>query len=337
MNADLDIVDGRPVLRFERELAHPPQKVWHAVTDPGEMSHWFPAAVSTELRIGARMRFDFGEPLAGEAAAGGVEGPDGAPYADGEILELDPPRVYAFRWTDEHYRLELFPRDAGCLLVFTVTLSGTGTVGDLPSVARNAPGWDGCLDALTARLDGQPVPQPTPAWFLAHAEHYVDRFGLGEGTATTTADGYLLRFERDLIQSVPQVWSCLTGDAGPGTERVPGSCTHEHLEAGAITAVEPPHALAYGWCHDGVPVGTVRFALREQEPIGCRLVLTQTVPAGLGGLCATALAAWQTHLEVLFATLNGATRSPAEGRTAALAAGYARRLTGLQPTGPTGD
>ena len=77
----------------------------------------------------------------------------------------------------------------------------------------------------------------------------------------------------------------------------------------------------------------MRFELHEQEPIGCRLVLIQTVPAHLGGLRAIALAAWQTHLEVLFATLNGATRCWPEGRTEELADLYVQRLTGRQASG----
>ncbi|MBV8934055.1 MAG: SRPBCC domain-containing protein, partial [Kutzneria sp.] len=56
-SASLRIVEGTPVLRFERRIAHPPAKVWRAVTDPAEMAHWFPAAVETELRTGAAMRF----------------------------------------------------------------------------------------------------------------------------------------------------------------------------------------------------------------------------------------------------------------------------------------
>jgi uncharacterized protein YndB with AHSA1/START domain len=84
--ATLQTIDGRPVLRFERKLAHSPAKVWKAITDPAEMAHWFPAAVDTELKPGATMRFTF---------------PDAAPLeatGEGEILEFDPPKVYAFRW-----------------------------------------------------------------------------------------------------------------------------------------------------------------------------------------------------------------------------------------------
>lgn len=308
---------GRPVLRFERRLAHPPEKVWKAVTDPAEMAHWFPAGIETELKIGAPMLFSFG---ADRFDLGGA-------YADGEILELDPPKVYAFRWVDDVLRFELVPDAAGCLLVFTYVLNDTGTRNDLPSVARTAPGWDACLDAVVARLDGRDAPRPDGAWALDRAERYVEEFGLAEGDIRDADDGYLVRFERDLVQDVDQVWATLVEDAEP----VPGHApplrfTHGHLEPGAITALDPPHVLEYAWLHDGTSDGRVRFALGRQEPLGCRLVVTQTLPAGATELQARALAAWQTHLELLFATLNGAQRCWPYERTDELTKMYADRL-----------
>lgn len=76
--AALQTIDGKPVLRFQRRLGHPPHKVWKAISDPAELRHWFPAEVETELRPGAGMRFTF---------------PDEAPIdagGEGEILGLDP-------------------------------------------------------------------------------------------------------------------------------------------------------------------------------------------------------------------------------------------------------
>ncbi|MEU1544671.1 hypothetical protein [Nocardia sp. NPDC005745] len=51
--ARLRTVDGAPTLRFGRRPSHPPEKVWRAISDPGEMAAWFPAAVmpSGSLRI----------------------------------------------------------------------------------------------------------------------------------------------------------------------------------------------------------------------------------------------------------------------------------------------
>lgn len=161
------------VLRFERRLAHSPAKVWKAITDPAEMAHWFPAEVRTELKAGAKMDFTF---------------PEGAPVdsgGDGEILEFDPPKVYAFRWNDDVLRFELLADGSGCLLVFSHTLGGGG-LGRL-GAGRDAVGWDVCLDALQALLAGDTAEQPTDR--LGPMEHYIRRFGLDEGDVAGTEDG----------------------------------------------------------------------------------------------------------------------------------------------------
>lgn len=314
--ATLDVGEGRPVLRFERRLAHPPEKVWRAVTDPAEMEHWFPASIRTELKVGAPMRFSF---------AG--HNPDIASrFDEGEVLEFDPPRVYAFRWADSVLRFEMTPDGGGTRLVFTHALGGAGTWGDRQSAARNAAGWDGCLAMLDAQLHGT-THTLEGTWWFDHAERYVELFGLGEGDVRETDRGYLLRFERDLIQPVETVWETLLDDAkvDVGTAPPPRA-GHDAVSAGSLTKVEPPHLLEYDVLHDGSVVGAVRFELNEQEPIGCRLVVTQTLPQALADLRAPVLAAWQTHLELFFAALHGQSRSWPGKRAAELETKYAAQV-----------
>jgi uncharacterized protein YndB with AHSA1/START domain len=299
---------GRTVLRFTRRLAHPPDKVWRAITDPAELRHWFPARVDTEPRVGAPMRFTF-------------EGMDLAP-SSGEVVEFDPPRVFAYRWDDNMLRWEIVPDGDGCRLYFSHTLGGGELWTDRPSAARHAAGWDVCLDALGARLDGRAA-ESTMDWF-ARNERYVEMFGLAEGDVRADGDGYLVRFERDLVQPVAQVWATLA-ESDTALDKPPLRFTNGYVPAGAVTAADPPRLLEYGWTDDGVPAGRVRWELTGQ-PVGTRLVLTQTVPAHLAGLRATALAAWQTHLELLVAALHGPPRPwPAE-RTEELVKRYADRL-----------
>ena len=59
MNGTLHAGEGRFVLRFERRLAHPLEKVWAALTDPAELGHWFPQDVEADLRPGGTIRFTF--------------------------------------------------------------------------------------------------------------------------------------------------------------------------------------------------------------------------------------------------------------------------------------
>jgi len=148
----------RAEIRFERELPHPRERVWHALTDPGEQQHWFPCRIEGELLPGARLRFVFPEGEMKDTA--------------GEVLAADRPGLLAFRWGTDVLRFELTPHDGGCRLVFTHAMD----VGDHPTPsARTAAGWDGCLAQLSARLDGRDVPSATERWAERNAV-YVKRF-----------------------------------------------------------------------------------------------------------------------------------------------------------------
>lgn len=137
MNEPLRPVGGRWALRFERRLAHPPEKVWRAITEPEHLSRWYPfPATELDPRVGGTIRFSDGESAELQA----------------EITEFLPPKVFAFREYDEEtgtheLRIELHPDDDGCRLVFTHTFA------DKTWAAQTETGWMHCLDALTRALD----------------------------------------------------------------------------------------------------------------------------------------------------------------------------------------
>lgn len=308
--ATMQTIDGQPVLRFERRLRHSPAKVWRAISDPAEMVHWFPAAVEAELRPGAPMRFTFAE----EAVVDGDW--------DGEVLEVDPPKVFMFRWNVDVLRFELLPDGDGCRLVFTQTVGG-GWVGRL-GAGRTASGWDTCLDVLAAQLDGETV-TPDEDW-LTPMESYIEEFGLGEGTVSTTPDGFEVRFARDLVWKPPaEVWSVLTEDTEPG-DRPPLRATNDYVPAGRLVHADAPHELAYEWLHDGEPAGTVTWKIVSDEQLGVRVEVTQTIPARLADLRVTALAAWHVHLEGFFAATQGRVRPWPVDRTEELVKHYTTKL-----------
>jgi len=70
---------------------------------------------------------------------------------DGRVVELEPPRVFAFLWGKDLLRLELAPEGDGSRLTLTQTL-------EPDEAARNAAGWHVCLDRLAGEdTDWEPL------------------------------------------------------------------------------------------------------------------------------------------------------------------------------------
>ncbi|MBO0914058.1 SRPBCC domain-containing protein [Streptomyces laculatispora] len=119
---------ARPVLRFERVLAQPPEAVWRAITDREELKAWFPSEVIADAwEPGARISFPF---------------PGTDMTLTGSVLEAEEPRVLAYTWGEETLRFVLTPEpDGRTRLVFTDETP--------PAIAaRNAAGWQICLTHL---------------------------------------------------------------------------------------------------------------------------------------------------------------------------------------------
>ncbi|HEV2369457.1 MAG TPA: SRPBCC family protein [Acidimicrobiales bacterium] len=141
---------ARPVLRFERRLPKPVETVWRAVTDPDEMRSWFPT------------RIEIGEWQVGAALTHHFDDHDIDPLP-GTVVEWDPPRRVGFTWGEDTISFELSPApDGGTTFVLTEELSAN-------HAARNAAGWDTCLDRLQLGVEGEPW-QPRFARYVAEFE-----------------------------------------------------------------------------------------------------------------------------------------------------------------------
>lgn len=134
------LTDGSmPAVRLERLLLDPPAVVWKALTDREELRSWFPCDVIVsggEWKVGAGIEFPFSADLTWT----------------GEVLELDEPNVLAFTWAESTLRFELSAVNGGTRLVLTDRLPPN-------SAARNAAGWEQCLDRLAGiagRYEWQP-------------------------------------------------------------------------------------------------------------------------------------------------------------------------------------
>ncbi|MEQ3553369.1 SRPBCC family protein [Pseudonocardia nematodicida] len=129
-----DDADG-PVLHFARRYPHPVDRVWAALTEPGQMSRWFPCEVEIDLRVGGVITLTF----------------PGGEQDTAEITELDPPATLAFTWAGERLRWTLQPEGDGCVLRLDNTVLDRDTTGG------TAAGWDRCFEALATHLDGADV------------------------------------------------------------------------------------------------------------------------------------------------------------------------------------
>ena len=156
--------DGRAVIRFERRIDHPVERVWTAITEPREMIGWWGDA-DVDLREGGR--FDVRWLNTDE------EGNSAHMHAT--IVRLEPERLLELDG-DIHgvLRFELEPDGEGTRLRFSSTL-------ELPAEFRTKvlAGWHTHLDALVTELDGGSVDLVNIAdgnWKHVHAA-YVERLG----------------------------------------------------------------------------------------------------------------------------------------------------------------
>jgi uncharacterized protein YndB with AHSA1/START domain len=154
----LERVGAVSILRYERRLAHPREKVWRALTDDADLAAWFPTTIEGDRHTGAPLHFSFRRA-------------EGAPF-DGEILDFVPPSLMELRWADDILRFEVEPDGAGCILRLQVTFPEHG------KAARDAAGWHVCLERLTARCQGPTTSSERPAdpWEVVHRA-YVERLG----------------------------------------------------------------------------------------------------------------------------------------------------------------
>lgn len=132
--------DGRPAVRFERTYPHSVTRLWAAITEPDELSHWFPSSVVIEPRVGGKVEFS-GDPHTGPMT--------------GEILQFDPPHRLAYTWGGDELHFELAPTDAnGCTLTLIDVLEASD------AAARNAAGWSVCLAEFDKHIAGEVTAGP---------------------------------------------------------------------------------------------------------------------------------------------------------------------------------
>lgn len=160
--ASLVTGDARhPAVRLERHLPDPPAVVWQALTDREQLRAWFPCDVVVDggrWEPGAAIEFQFPAEVIDMTLTG-------------QVLEVDEPKRLAFTWGEDTLRFELSPDGGGTHLVL---------IDELPAsaAARNAAGWDQCLDLLAGL---QPAADAWKHRFQAYADAFEPVLGAQEG------------------------------------------------------------------------------------------------------------------------------------------------------------
>ncbi|TCO65906.1 SRPBCC family protein [Actinocrispum wychmicini] len=136
-------VEARPngdrwTLVFVRDLKHPPDKVWGALTQPDQLTRWAPYTADRDL--------------------GGTGGAvltmiDDESSVDlpAEVIHAEPAKLLEYSWGDDLLRWELAATDTGTQLTLL------HTVRDKDMVPKIAAGWHLCLDVADHLLDGDPI------------------------------------------------------------------------------------------------------------------------------------------------------------------------------------
>jgi uncharacterized protein YndB with AHSA1/START domain len=151
----------RPAVRLERLLPDPPSVVWQALTEREQLQSWFPCDVIVEggrWIVGASISFPFPPDVIEMTLIG-------------EVLAVEEPHRLSYSWGNEILHFELSAEDGGTRLVL---------IDELPAAhaARNAAGWDECLDRLAGLEPAQNTWKPR---FEAYASAFEPIVGAQEG------------------------------------------------------------------------------------------------------------------------------------------------------------
>jgi uncharacterized protein YndB with AHSA1/START domain len=130
--------DGRWTLLFVRDLRHPREKVWAALTEPSQLSEWSPYTADRNLGT------------AGHATLTMIDR-DTTEDLPATVTRADAPTVLEYTLGSDLVRWELAATETGTRLTLRHTVEGRDWV---PKVAA---GWHLCLDVAQLLLDGRPI------------------------------------------------------------------------------------------------------------------------------------------------------------------------------------
>jgi uncharacterized protein YndB with AHSA1/START domain len=122
-----------------RELRHPPQVVWEAITDPAHLREWAPFDADGSLgKAGAKVKLT-------------TVGAPALHVTETTVTRADAPRLLEYNWGGFDMRWELEAQSGGGT---RMTLWSNI---DRRYISMGAAGWHICFDVLEHMLDGAPL------------------------------------------------------------------------------------------------------------------------------------------------------------------------------------
>lgn len=129
----------RWTLVFVRELRHSPEKVWAALTEPGQLAAWAPYTADRSLAE------------AGSATMTMIDD-EHSQDMEVEVVRAEPPTLLEHTFGTDLLRWELAATDIGTRLTLR------HTVQDRDWIPKVAAGWHLCFDVAEKLLEGRPIP-----------------------------------------------------------------------------------------------------------------------------------------------------------------------------------
>jgi uncharacterized protein YndB with AHSA1/START domain len=120
-----------------RDLRHPPERVWEAITGPGHLREWAP--FDSDRNLGT----------AGTATLSTVGAPT-TQASETRVTRAEAPKLLEFNWGGQNLRWELEPQGGGTRLTLWHNIQRN-------FISMGAAGWHICFDVLERFLAGHPI------------------------------------------------------------------------------------------------------------------------------------------------------------------------------------
>jgi len=148
-----------------RDLRHPPDRVWQALTDPAHLREWAPFEANGNLGT------------AGAAVKLTTVGAPSPHVTETTVTRADAPTLLEYNWGGQDIRWQLEGIGGGTRLTLWHNI-------DRRFISMGAAGWHVCLDVLDSLLDGSPIGRivggdamKVDGWQRLNAE-YAKQFGV---------------------------------------------------------------------------------------------------------------------------------------------------------------